>query len=119
MKVIVKTNNIDIHKAERHAISEKVKLVFERIAQHIQQVVVSVFDVNGPRGGDDIVCRIKITAPGVPTVVVKTQNSALLQAINTALQRSSLNLVKKLKRKQNFSRNPIHLGAVMSSNPTA
>ncbi|XOV80679.1 MAG: hypothetical protein ACFHVJ_06960 [Aestuariibacter sp.] len=119
MKIIIKASNLELDKEERQSITQRVNFVFARVKQHVDKVIVSLCDSNGPKGGEDLQCRIKINAAGIPTIVVRMQSTTLLHAINVALQRSSTNLIKKLKRKQQFRQHPIHLGTLVTADPTA
>ena len=51
----------------------------------ISRVTVRVEDLNGPRGGVDQLCRIKIVLKGLPTVVYASQAASLQQAIQGAV----------------------------------
>jgi hypothetical protein len=42
-------------------------------------------DVNGPRGGVDRVCRIKVVIRGLPTIVFEAQDAFLNAAVDLAL----------------------------------
>ncbi len=50
----------------------------------IQKLTVSFEDVNGPKGGEDTVCRVMVTLNGLETVVYKTQATDALQAVDKA-----------------------------------
>jgi hypothetical protein len=44
-----------------------------------------VKDVNGPRGGVDQVCRIKVVMRGQPSVIFESRDSSLNAAVDVAL----------------------------------
>lgn len=56
-----------------------------KYATSIERVSVRVRDVNGPRGGVDQVCHIKVVLSGLPSVVFQSQAISLKAAINGAL----------------------------------
>ncbi len=56
-----------------------------KFATSIQRVSVRVTDLNGPRGGVDQVCSIKVVLSGLPSVVVTRQHVAVHAAIDAAL----------------------------------
>ena len=56
-----------------------------KYASSIERVTVRVRDVNGPRGGIDLLCRIKVVLSGLPSVVVEHQAAVLKPALTRAL----------------------------------
>jgi hypothetical protein len=48
----------------------------EHAAGLIERVTVRFVDVNGPRGGVDTVCRIKVVMSGRPSIVVEKRSHA-------------------------------------------
>jgi hypothetical protein len=53
-------------------------------ARHIERVTVRFEDVNGPRGGIDTVCRIKVVLSGLASIVVEEKASDAVEAFNRA-----------------------------------
>jgi ribosome-associated translation inhibitor RaiA len=52
----------------------------------IERVTVRVTDTNGPRGGIDQVCNVKVVLSGLPSVVVERRDAALHAAIDVAMR---------------------------------
>jgi putative sigma-54 modulation protein len=70
---------------DRQSIRRKLDLKLGKFAKAIERVSVRVEDVNGPRGGIDQVCRIKVVVRGQPSVVVEKRDASLNAAIDAAL----------------------------------
>lgn len=71
----------------------------ERFADRIERLTIRFEDVNGPRGGVDVVCRAKVVLSGLPSVVVETRGetdrlafgllvTALSRAVRKTLDRA-------------------------------
>lgn len=58
-----------------------------KFASRIERTSVRVEDVNGPRGGVDKRCRIKVVLTGLPSVVIEEQHASLQAAMDGALTR--------------------------------
>jgi ribosome-associated translation inhibitor RaiA len=56
-----------------------------KFARSIQRVSVRLTDVNGPRGGIDQVCSIKVVLNGLPSVLVTRRHASVQAAIDAAL----------------------------------
>ncbi|HEX5958741.1 MAG TPA: CBS domain-containing protein [Hyphomicrobiaceae bacterium] len=59
-----------------------------KFASAIERTSVRVEDVNGPRGGVDKRCRIKVVLSGLPSVVVEERHHSLQAALEGALARA-------------------------------
>jgi ribosome-associated translation inhibitor RaiA len=61
---------------------------------------VRIDDVNGPRGGVDKSCRIKVVLSGLPSVVVEEQHESLHAAFDRALDRVQRTVRETLRRRR-------------------
>jgi hypothetical protein len=71
----------DDHSYIRH----KLRTMLGKFATSVQRVSVRVTDLNGPRGGVDKVCAIKVMLGGLPSVVVIRRHATVQAAIDAAL----------------------------------
>jgi hypothetical protein len=71
-----------------------------RHALDIERTSVRIDDVNGPRGGIDKSCRIKIVLSALPSVVVVEQHESLHAAFDGALDRAQRAVREALKRRR-------------------
>jgi ribosome-associated translation inhibitor RaiA len=75
-------------------------------ADSISRVTVRVRDINGPRGGVDQVCRIKVVLKRLPSVVYTAQASSLQQAIQRAIGGTERAVRRTLRRRVRVKRTP-------------
>jgi CBS domain-containing protein/ribosome-associated translation inhibitor RaiA len=69
-----------------------------KYADSIERVTVRLEDVNGPRGGVDQACRIKVVLSGLPSVVVERKAATLKPAVTgavTAVERAVRRAVER------------------------
>lgn len=71
---------------DRAYIARKLGMKLGKFATSIERVSVRVSDVNGPRGGVDQRCRVKVVLIGLPSVVVERRHATTEAAIDTALR---------------------------------
>jgi hypothetical protein len=65
----------------RNRLGEKLR----KHATSIERVSVRMEDMNGPRGGVDQACRVKVVLTGLPSVVFETRNATLSDAVDAAV----------------------------------
>jgi len=72
---------------ENHAdIRRKLGMKLGKFSWSIERMTVRARDVNGPRGGVDQECTVKVVLSGLPSVIVRRRDAALHVAIDEALQ---------------------------------
>jgi hypothetical protein len=81
----IRVAGVELDQDDRAYIRQTLGMKLGKYATSIERVSVRVEDVNGPRGGVDQVCRIKVVLSGLPSVVFQSQAAFLQDAINGAL----------------------------------
>jgi len=72
---------------DRQYLRLKLGQKLRKFAPAVERSSVRVEDVNGPRGGVDKRCRIKVVLRGMPSVVVEELDESLQAAMDGALTR--------------------------------
>jgi hypothetical protein len=75
----------DFRPDDRALIRGKLTRRLGKFAESIERVSLRTEDVNGPRGGVDRVCRIKVVMRGLPSIVFEKQDAFLNAAVDLAL----------------------------------
>ena len=83
----VRTSGVDVDPALRQRVRQRLGERLGKLAPHIQRVSVRFEDVNGPRGGVDVSCRIKGVVTGLPSLVVTELANSPVEAFDRAGQR--------------------------------
>lgn len=83
----VRTSGLAVDPELRQRVRERLGERLGKLAPHIQRLSVRFADVNGPRGGVDVSCRIKAVVTGVPSLVVTELASSPAEAFDRAGQR--------------------------------
>jgi ribosome-associated translation inhibitor RaiA len=66
-------------------VRKKLSTKLSKFGDYIERVSVRVQDVNGPRGGVDQLCRIKVVMRGQPSVIFESRDSSMNAALDVAL----------------------------------
>lgn len=102
----VRTIGLTLTPADRFYIRRRLGMKLGKFAPAIERVSVRVEDVNGPRGGVDKLCRIKVVLSGLPSVVVERQHHATHAAIDDALDVTERTVRRALLRRATPPRTP-------------
>lgn len=89
-----------LSKDNRGIIRKKLGRKLGKFALAIERVSVRVKDVNGPRGGIDQLCRIKVVLSDLPSVVFEAQDDVLDRAIERALAGTERAVRKSVRRRR-------------------
>lgn len=80
------------------AIQRRAERQLERVAHLISDLVVSLVDLNGPKGGIDRQCQVQAKLHDGRAIVVKARSESFGPAIDQALHKLLRRLVKQRKR---------------------
>ena len=94
----------DLDADMRAYIRRRLTAVLGKHARALSRVTVRVRDVNGPRGGVDQMCRIKVVLKGLPSVVYTAQASSLQQAIQRAIDGTERAVRRTVRRRVRLKR---------------
>ena len=82
----VREAGVELDEEAREYIRRKLGMKLGKFAPSVERVSVRVFDVNGPRGGVDQRCLVKVVLSGLPSVVVERRHVTLDAAIDSAVR---------------------------------
>jgi len=85
---------------DRAYIRRKLGTRLGKFADSIERVSVRTRDVNGPRGGIDRMCRIKVVLRGLPSVVYESRDVRLNAAVDGALAGVARAVHRSLQRRR-------------------
>jgi len=85
---------------DRDAIARKLGMRLGKFASSIERVTVRVSDVNGPKGGADHRCVVKVVLSGLPSVVVERRDPALQRAVNGAIGSAAVAVRRSVQRRR-------------------
>ena len=102
MKINVNFQKISSDNAMADYIDRRLCCAFSRLAHAVQSTVITVMDINGPKGGVDKLCRVVVKPVGLKSIVITERQADLKAAVNRSISRASQTLSRKLKRQKFF-----------------
>lgn len=105
-------NLTDSHKSQ---IQQKLKVVLSRFGHKIRLARVVLSDINGPKGGKDKRCAIRIEVNNHKTVVVEEVTENMFESINRCSQRVKRTLTRLLNKRRINTREEIFIATSWAS----
>lgn len=94
----IRAFGIYLNQNTRTSIRRKLDRKFRKFARSIERMSVRLNDVNGPRGGVDNLCRIKVVLRNLPSVVYEKQDVSLDTAVGGAIAGAERAVRRTLQR---------------------
>ena len=76
----------------------RLSFALTRTSDRIKRVVVRLGDRNGPRGGEDKFCKIRVVLENSPPVLIEDAGADLYAVIDRAAERAGRNVAKRFDR---------------------
>ena len=96
----VRVLSMEMEDHHRDNIARKLGMKLGKFASSIERITVRLSDANGPKGGRDQICQIKVVLSGLPSVVVEERGSALQKAIDRAMKATALAVRRSVQRRR-------------------
>ena len=82
----VRVIGVELDETDRALIRRKLGMKLGKFTTAIERITVRMTDANGPRGGVDHVCNVKVVLSGLPSVVVERRDASPHAVIDLALR---------------------------------
>lgn len=112
MKIEIQARNFSMTQGIRAHIERRVSYALSSSYQHVKRILVRLYDINGPRGGDDKRCHLELVLPG-QTLVVEDTKSDLYSAVNSATSRAGRSVARWLRRRRDIHRSHTPVGSLL------
>lgn len=104
MRMQIVEDGVSLTTAQREFVERRIMFAFNRFDERIRQIVVSFADVNGPRGGPGLQCRLNVSVAGCRDLVVTSEGETLEAVAAESAARGSRNLARRLVRRRSGRR---------------
>ena len=96
----IRVDGLRFDEDDREYIRRRLGEKLGRHAKSVERVSVRLRDINGPRGGVDVRCRIKVVLSGLPSVVAEQQAATFRPALTGALASAERAVRRTLQRRR-------------------
>ncbi len=104
MQIDIHSRDFTLTRALREHASKRLRFALLRCSEPIRRVVMQLSDINGPRGGVDKRCHLRLVLDGMPDIIIEDIEADMYTAIDRAADRAGRTLARKLGRLRQFGR---------------
>jgi|MudIll2142460700_1097286.scaffolds.fasta_scaffold07786_2 hypothetical protein len=103
MKLSIRTRHLSLSPETQTELRQRVVVAFARISPWVRAVDITVADINGPKGGADKQCRLRVRGRSIPDIVVEHVGCDTIATVALAVERAGQALVRKMARRRGFA----------------
>lgn len=104
MNIDVRATNIPLTDAIAQYATRRVTAGLSRFTGVVRAVAVRFCDENGPKGGKDMTCRVRVDIGPGAALMIEERSSDLYAAIGSAVSRARSLVARKLTDRKRASR---------------
>lgn len=98
MRIDIKASGFPLTKALVDYAERRLRFALTRHSDRITRIALLAGDSNGPRGGIDKFCRIRVLLKNAPGLLIEDTGSDLYAVIDRAVERAGQNVAKRIDR---------------------
>jgi len=100
MRIDIKGSGFPLSTALLDHTERRLRFALTRCSDRIVRVAVLMGDTNGPRGGEDKFCRMRILFKEAPPLLIEDAGADLYAVIDRAAERAGRNVAKRVDRRK-------------------
>jgi putative sigma-54 modulation protein len=113
VQIHVRSKQVEMDEAVRIHIEHRLEQSLGRHAARIRRVSALIVDVNGPRGGEDKVCRLEIRLLPTGSLFVEDTDADLYAAVSRAAERAARAVTRAVERTRESGRATVSRNRVL------
>jgi ribosome-associated translation inhibitor RaiA len=103
MKLSIRTRHLTLTPETHEEIRSRIYHAFGRISPWVRAVDVTLADTNGPKGGADKQCRLRVRGRGISGVVIEHVGVETVATVSLAAERAEQVILRNVARRRSFA----------------
>ena len=99
MQIAIQAHGFSLTDSLEQHVQDRLRFAFSRVSGRVRRVLVTLSDINGPRGGVDKRCLLEVRLDGLSSVIVQDIQTDLYTAIDRAAGRAARSVMRRLALK--------------------
>ncbi len=101
MELSIRTRNIELTDPLREQIERRLEFAFDTFRDHVQDALVYLVDLNGPKGGVDKLAQITVRVSRIGDLAVRETGTTTSAALNRAVRQAEVPAGRSAPRGRN------------------
>lgn len=102
MQVEIRAHGLELTQGLRTHAEKRLRFGLDWARHEVSKVKLRFTDINGPRGGNDKRCQLRIPLSGMREIVIEDTAADIHTAIDRAIDRAIRTLERRLSRRREF-----------------
>lgn len=102
MNVTIRSRHVSLTPEDEAELRHRVRRAFERVHLLIEAIDITIADTNGPKGGADKQCRLRVRGRSIPRIVIESVGVDVLSTVAVAADRAQHVVLRKAARRRRF-----------------
>ena len=101
MEIQITNRNLEMKTGQKDYIERRLQFALGRFVSEIRSVGVTLTDINGPRGGEDVQCALQVRLRKRGQIVASDTDVSVEAAVANAVDRVARSVARSLDRRSN------------------
>ncbi len=102
MRIEIQTKDVKTGQNFKHALKVKIRKMFLHNSHKIRLINITLRDVNGPKGGEDKLCKVNIFVEGGKHILVSVKEISAYKAAIQAIRKANSTFYRQLGKAKTF-----------------
>jgi putative sigma-54 modulation protein len=105
MNIQIIEKSVALSESQRELVSRRLTAALDRFADKVCGLTVTFSDLNGPRGGVDKLCRLRMLLRENGEIVMSENSDAIESAVTRLADRAANTIQRLVERRRAYQRN--------------
>lgn len=103
MKITIRARHLELGRELGDQLQRRLDFALGHLATSIRAVDVMIVDTNGPKGGDDKQCRIRVRELSSSEIVITQVGADVMATVSVAAERAGRAVARSLARRRDVA----------------
>ena len=98
MKIDIQAKQLKLGQTFKQNVKVKIRRLFQHNSEDVNRINITIADINGPKGGEDKVCKVNVSVGGGQNILVTAREASAYKAVTQAIKKASATLSRQRQK---------------------